>query len=499
MSTINRTMYPLQSSMSLITKMSSQFSKLQEQLSTGERATNLAELGSDRYFDLSIRAKIGKLDGYKSSVDMVNLRLSMFDQVTSRLDTVESNARASITPSAYGTDKINFGSVPSQAKASLDEVVNLLNSDVNGRYIFGGAKTDVRPVTDMTDIIDGVSGKAGFKQVAAERLQADVGDGMGRLTSAVATDTVSLTEDGAHPFGMKLSTLTESGSGITVTSPGATPPKSLSVQFTGVPAAGSSVTLGLTMPDGTEEGITLKAVTGTPGAGEFQIGVDADTTAANFKAALDSSLTGLGSTKLVAASNNAAAENFFNAQGQPVLRVQGPSFATATALQTADPTTTVLWYKGGDATDARASVTARIDDTATVNYGAQANESGPVNLVRGLAVLAIQDFPTSDATSEARYDAIASRNLSRLSEAHNSENGSIEMLGVQLSSVTATMGNITDRQTSYKAQLQGMLSDLETVPDSETAMQLLALQTRLQASYQAISLISQLSLVNYIK
>jgi hypothetical protein len=37
------------------------------------------------------------------------------------------------------------------------------------------------------------------------------------------------------------------------------------------------------------------------------------------------------------------------------------------------------------------------------------------------------------------------------------------------------------------------------VPKEDVAMELLALQTRLQASYQATSLVAQLSLVNYVK
>ena len=45
-------------------------------------------------------------------------------------------------------------------------------------------------------------------------------------------------------------------------------------------------------------------------------------------------------------------------------------------------------------------------------------------------------------------------------------------------------------RTSYKAQLDGMLEDIETVPKEDVAMEILALQTRLQASYQATSLIS---------
>ena len=80
MSVVNRTMYPVQSSMDLITRMQSQFTQLQTQLSTGEKASNLAELGSDRYFDLSIRSRLTRLSGYSTNITMVNSRLDMFDQ-----------------------------------------------------------------------------------------------------------------------------------------------------------------------------------------------------------------------------------------------------------------------------------------------------------------------------------------------------------------------------------------------------------------------------------
>jgi len=83
--------------------------------------------------------------------------------------------------------------------------------------------TDKQPVADMDSILYGGSGKAGFKQIASERQQADVGDGLGRLTLAGTAPDVSLTEDGNHSFGFKLSTVTASSSAITLTTPTGTP------------------------------------------------------------------------------------------------------------------------------------------------------------------------------------------------------------------------------------------------------------------------------------
>ena len=499
MTVVSRAMYPVQSSMDLITRMQTQFNSLQTQLATGQKASNLAELGSDRYFDLSIRTRINRLDGYSDNITVVNSRLDMFDQLTTRLATLQQNARGLITPNSYGSQDIVLGAVPTQAASNLDEVINIMNSDINGRYLFGGAVTDTEPVSDLNSILYGSSGKAGFQQVMSERLQADQGDGLGRLTLGGTAPNVSLAEDGTHPFGFKLSTVSASSGAVTVTAPTGTPP-ALNVQFTGVPIAGDSVTLGLTLPDGTSDGIVLKAVTGTPDVGEFQIGADAATTSANFKAALQTALQKHANTTLAAASNNAAATNFFNGHGQTVQRVQpSPDFAHATTLVTADPTTTVMWYKGGDSANPRSSIQARVDDSQIVNYGAQANESGTLTLIRSLAVLASQTFSTSDPNVEGKFDGIATRNGSNLSAGNNSTQGSIAMLSIELSNAKVQVGDIKSRHSDYSSQMQGLLAGIEKSNDNEVAVQIAALQTRLQATYQTTSLISKLSLVNYLK
>ena len=97
-------------------------------------------------------------------------------QITTRLSALQQDGRGMITPNSYGSQDVILGAVPVQAASNLDEVINLLNSDINGRYLFGGSVTDKRPVADLNSILYGSAGKAGFKQVASERQQTDVGD-----------------------------------------------------------------------------------------------------------------------------------------------------------------------------------------------------------------------------------------------------------------------------------------------------------------------------------
>jgi hypothetical protein len=158
-----------------------------------------------------------------------------------------------------------------------------------------------------------------------------------------------------------------------------------------------------------------------------------------------------------------------------------------------------MWYKGGDATDPRSSIQARVDDAQIVNYGAQANESGTLGLMRALAVLSIQTFDVSDPSTEGRFDAIAERNVQSLSSNNSSNKGSIEMLGIELNNAKVQVGDIKSRHNDYSAQLTGLLTGVEKSSDEEVAVEISALQTRLQATYQTTAMISRLSLVNYIK
>ena len=64
--------------------------------------------------------------------------------------------------------------------------------------------------------------------------------------------------------------------------------------------------------------------------------------------------------------------------------------ASIPALVAASAADTVFWYNGEDSAEARKSVTAKIDDGTTINYGAQANEAGLVRLVQTLAAMAEQ-------------------------------------------------------------------------------------------------------------
>lgn len=498
MTLVNKAMFPLNNSIRNITNMKTVFDKLQLQLATGEKASTLAEMGSDRYFDLGLRQRIARIDAYESNITTVGIRLSTLDTTLSRIDEIEADARAAAVSGIGGSEKVNLATFPTLAASRLDEVLSLLNTDVNGRYLFGGSSSEAPPVASGDAVLNGANGKAGLKQLVSERRLADLGTGnMGRLAVTSATDTVTLAEDGVHPFGLKLSTIVSSTSAITAVQPSGSPPE-LSVQFGAtLPTAGDTVSISVVLPDGTEEQIVLAASNDPSAPGTFQIGADADATAASFATALSASIQAFATTDLATASAFAASDDFFFGQGESAMRVDGPPFETATAQLAGTSADTVLWYTGEDSGNPRQTVTAKVGEGTSVAYGVQANEGGLARLVRTLGAVAAQSFPDGDATSEARFTAMASRNASRLAE-NNNDSSSIAAITVELGLASASAGQVAERHTAYKAQLTNMLDEIETAVPEEVAMQILALKTRLEASYQTTSMLSQLSLVNYI-
>ena len=253
----------------------------------------------------------------------------------------------------------------------------------------------------------------GLKQLISERNQADLGvDGLGRLTiSASGPSTVQVDEQ-ATSFGFKLASATSTVTGATVTGPAGSP-ASVSVAFSAVPNPGETVTMRFNLPDGTSQNLTLTATKNSPpGANEFTIGATANQTAANFQAALTTSIGTLGATSLAAASAVAASNDFFNADANnPPQRVGGsPPFYGAAGMVPGTTANTVIWYTGETGSDpARSTATARIDPSLTVSYGARANEDAIRNLVQNVATLAAVTIAPTDPNGVALSSALNQR------------------------------------------------------------------------------------------
>ena len=101
-----------------------------------------------------------------------------------------------------------------------------------------------------------------------------------------------------------------------------------------------------------------------------------------------------------------------------------------------------------------------------------------------------------EAGNRMQLDAVLTRVGGNLTPGPSEQK--ISDIGVELGNAQAAMANAQERHQATKAIFQNSLGDIEDAPTEEVATKLLALQNRLQASYQTTSLLSKLSLVNYL-
>jgi flagellin-like hook-associated protein FlgL len=484
-----------------LTSLRAQLNDLQRQLGTGQKSTDYAGLGPNRGLAVALQSQLSALSGFDDTIDQVGVRLDVGQSVLNRISTLGNQVKSSATTAS--ADLTGTGQTVAQTSAadSLNELFSLVNTQAGNRYLFSGRATDTPAAASLDQVLNGSGARAGFKQVMSERSQADLGaDGLGRLATARAGGLVSVSEDVAgSPFGFKLTSIGSNVTGATVSAPAGSPP-SESVDFTGSsPAAGDTVTLQFALPDGTSESLSLTATTSTtPGANQFTIGATADDTATNFKTALDTAIGNLAQTSLRAASGMAAANDFFNIDaGNPPQRVDGPPFATATALVDGTDTNTMTWYTGDDATDAaRTTAVARVDPSLSVVYGMRANEQGIRSIIETAAVFANTTFSPSDPNAPAAYAALQQRVVSVLGGTPGQQQ--VTDIAAELGGAQATLGAAQDRHAQTEATLTDLLQNIESAPPEEVGANILALQTNLQASLQTTALLARTTILDYI-
>src|ERR1700760_3589732 len=235
-------------------------------------------MGSGEGFAIAARAQLSNISAFTTTITNVNTSIGAANtalQSLSNISTSVQNAAAS-TPQSLNSTGQTVGQ--QNALSQLDSVVGILNTQAGDRFLFSGSAINTPAVADVSTILNGSGSQAGLKQVIAERAQADGTTGLGRLVitppSATSPNTVSVGEDvPGSPFGLKISSVSSSLTGATVTGPSGSP-NGISVSLGATnPNPGDQLNITLNRPDGTTTSVQLTATNTSPApAGSFTIG-----------------------------------------------------------------------------------------------------------------------------------------------------------------------------------------------------------------------------------
>ena len=181
---------------------------------------------------------------------------------------------------------------------------------------------------------------------------------------------------------------------------------------------------------------------------------------------------------------------------QPPLRVGSSPASSATTLVNGSANT-IKWYTGNDGPgSARSTAVARVDDSVTVQYGAQADEDAIRRQLQAIAVFGTFSTSPTGTYSGGQVSALSQRVAQALTPQPGKQR--IEDIQTDIAMAQNTMKDATSRQTQAKAQLQTIIDQAESASPDQVASEILALQNALQASYQATANLAQLSLVKFL-
>jgi flagellar hook-associated protein 3 FlgL len=348
-----------------VLNLNNQLTMLQDQLTTGKKSSSYSGMGSNEGFAIAARSQLANISAFKDTMSNINTDIGIANTALQSMVDIGTTVLNSANSSMQTLNSAGQTISQQTATSQLSSMLGILNLQAGDRYLFSGSAINTPSVASMDDILNGTTTQAGLKQVISERAQADGTAGLGRLviTTPVLTPTsVQVAEDAAgSPFGLKLSAISSSLTGATVTGPAGSP-AAISVDLgPSNPNNGDKVSFAFKLPDGTTESIQLTASSATPPpAGSFAIGATSTVTAANLKAALNTAIGTLANTSLVAASAVAAGNDFFNSAGTATGSVVNNKAAVPA------PITGATLLSGAASTDSLTTNFAA-GDTITVN------------------------------------------------------------------------------------------------------------------------------------
>lgn len=477
--------------------MRAQMEDLQRQFGTGKRAETYGELGRERTVALSFRARLTVTETYQTTITSLDARLKIADSTLSRINSLAAQARGTVSPNEYLP--LSDGRTQQQVFAGqgLGELMTLLNTEVGGRHMFAGRAVGDKPVADLNAVLYGADGKAGLSQITRERVAAETGGptGTGRVAVGGTGTSVSLTETGGA-FGFKISAASGPLKNGTITGGGS---GTVTIDLAGQPELGDKVDLEVNLPDGTKQRVVFTIGTSNdPTSGMVALGATTGDTAANLRSVIEGKLKFEAASSLTASAALAAGRSFFDTfQGKTPQRVSGTPPETATAMVAATVNDTIAWYRGDQSVGhPRADATARVDGSLSVEYGMRANETGFTELAANLAAVALTDVSAGTNEAKARHFEVTSRLKSNLGE--DGVRRAVSSIQIEIAAAHTAAKQASERHTVAQKTIGEMLDSVEGIDQDEVAVKLLALQTRLQASYEATSMVTRLSLTNYL-
>jgi hypothetical protein len=479
----------------LFSTLRSEFDGLQRQLSTGQRSDTFAGLGLERRTSLDMRARLSEIAGFRAGIQDGELRVKTMTQSLSRLSATAKDVTKQAVTGAFEPNVGGKTLAQNAAYQGLNLAVDLLNNEVNGRYLFGGRASDAPAGGELRhdpegrrrpDRARGVRAPAqgrGFDARAARRVGGGHRHRDGGARGRVRVRLPLLGVASSNPAGHTASTAAPPRGG-------ARQPLGGLRHLHGAVAANTQVSFEVGAPRRDPRDPHDDRQGGGPfGPKEFQASADPLAAAADLRTRLAAAISSDLVPKLKAASAVDASLDFFTVDPPP-------------SPDGVDLRPMVDWYKGDtpppltpggppayrETAPVQADVSQRVGARGRGERDPHRPGAGGPRRARRPELHTVAD--------KDEHAALADR--TRVALVAPAGSPSVDGIATEIGLAGATLGAAAERHGATEALLKDTLGSAENASREEVAAKLLALQTQLQASYQTTSMLSRLSLVNYL-
>jgi flagellar hook-associated protein 3 FlgL len=149
---------------------------LQNQLSTGKRINKPSDDPVGISFSMRYRSELSANDQYQSNINASQSWMDYTDTTLNQAGNVMQRIRELAVQASNGTnDQTGLSSVKAEVKQMYDQLVSIGNSEFNGKYVFNGQITDVKPYDSATASSNAADkGEINFDIGAGVRIAANI-------------------------------------------------------------------------------------------------------------------------------------------------------------------------------------------------------------------------------------------------------------------------------------------------------------------------------------
>ncbi len=117
----------------------------QNSISSGKVAPNFAGLGADSSRYVNLQATVSRVDQYLKNAQIVDQRLAQMETINGQVFDIASKFKTLLVNGLNANQAADLD-LNQKATDLLNQVSGLLNSQLDGRYLFSGTATDTAPV-----------------------------------------------------------------------------------------------------------------------------------------------------------------------------------------------------------------------------------------------------------------------------------------------------------------------------------------------------------------